>query len=127
MEGSKMTQVLTSAREADRLAEANRVAWNLPRPRVAAASQDTLDWYRFLARYFPGGRRHDFKALAAYGAHRSSAGAVKPSSEAVARADEPQLEWSAATPEDAWEDDGGSTPAESDLPSERGRVRAATS
>jgi hypothetical protein len=30
-----------------------------------------LDWYAFLACYFPGRRRHDLEALKAYEAHRS--------------------------------------------------------
>jgi hypothetical protein len=112
-----MTQVLTSAREADRLGERNRVAWNLPRGRLAAPSQKTLGWYAFLARYFPGRGRHELEALTAYGAYRSSGGTVRPEAEALAQ---PQPDSPAATPEDAWEDDGGATLA-------NGRVPAATS
>jgi len=31
-----------------------------------------LDWSAFVARSFPGRRRHDFEALAAYEAHRNA-------------------------------------------------------
>ena len=102
-----MTQVLTTAREADRLAERNRVAWNLPRGRVAGRSQETLGWYDFLARYFPGRGRHDFEALTAYGAYEASGGTVRP--ETRGEGGKPRPDPSAATPEDAWEDDGGAT------------------
>ena len=76
-----MTEVLTPAREAEGGAERDRVAWGLPRPRVAAPLQETLDWYGFLARYFPGRRRHNLNALTAYHAYRSSGGTVTPPSE----------------------------------------------
>ena len=115
-----MTQVLATAREASDVAERDRVAWNLP-PSPAGASapsQATLDWYGFLARYFPGQRRHNLEALTAYHAYRSSG--VTPSSEAAAPDDAEQRESPAVTPQDAWEDDGGATLAESHPPP-RGR------
>ena len=120
-----MTQVLIPAREASGVAERDRVAWNLPRSRTAAPSQATLDWYGFLARYFPEQRRHNFKALTAYHAYRSSG--VTPSSEAAAPDNAEEPESSAATPQDAWEDDGGAILAESRLPLERGGVAPVTS
>ena len=36
----------------------------------AAGVGEKLDWDAFSARYFPGRRRHDFDAVAAYGAYR---------------------------------------------------------
>ena len=36
----------------------------------AAGVGEKLDWDAFSARYFPGGRRHDLDAVAAYGAYR---------------------------------------------------------
>jgi hypothetical protein len=112
-----MAHVVTTAREADRFAERNRVAWNLPRGRLAAPAQETLDWYAFLARYFPARGRHDFEALTAYAAYRSSGGTARPEAEAF---EQPQPASSAATPEDAREYDGGATLA-------NGWVPAATS
>jgi len=31
-----------------------------------------LEWNQFLTKFFPGGRRHDIEALAAYGAYRNT-------------------------------------------------------
>jgi hypothetical protein len=68
-------------------AERDRAAWNLPRQPVGlklvpapdaddldrdANVQPVLDWQGFLARYFPGRRRHDLEALTAYAAYKSS-------------------------------------------------------
>lgn len=120
-----MREVVLNAREASDVAERNRVAWNLPRPRVAAPSQATLDWYRFLARYFPGRRRHDFEALTAYHAYRLSG--VTPSSGAAAPDEAERPESPSVTPQEAWEDDGGATLAESRLPREPRGVPPVTS
>ena len=42
--------------------------------RVTSSGQASagLDWQAFSAAYFPGRRRHDLEALAAYGAYRGS-------------------------------------------------------
>ena len=117
-----MSRVLTTAERAERTAERDRAAWNLPRqPRAtspappgsrapAAATPDAgsteadeaavrgLDWQAFLARYFPGRRRHDLEALAAYGAYRTAARPGGP---------EPASAESGAA--ESWEDDGGAT------------------
>jgi hypothetical protein len=84
-----MTHVVSVARGADRLAEGNH---------VAEKSLETLGWYDFLARYFPGRGRHDFDALTAYGAYRSSASTVRPRGGAL---EQPQPDSSDATLEDA--------------------------
>jgi hypothetical protein len=39
---------------------------------------DGLDWRRFRAAYFPGSRRHNFKAIVAYGAYKRSARLTEP-------------------------------------------------
>ena len=109
-----MTEVSTS------VAERNRVAWNLPRGHAAVPSQTMLDWHGFRARYFPRRGRHDFAALTAYGAYRASGGTAAPLLERLVHPQDPQP--SAATPEAAWEDEGGSTFAASPTSSERGRV-----
>lgn len=81
-----MTRVLTAAERARIVAERERLAWNLPQPVApaphvspgagptadAASARQRLDWQGYLALYFPGRRRHDFEALASYGAYRSS-------------------------------------------------------
>ena len=53
-----------------------------------------LDWQEFSAARFPGRRRHDLKALVAYGAYKRSQVADEPGPEAA-----PALA--------AWEDEGG--------------------
>jgi hypothetical protein len=64
--------------------------------------RDGLDWQTFRAAYFPGSRRHNFEAIAAYGAFKRLR-AVKPSSNDVestnARTESTALQ--------GWEDDGG--------------------
>jgi len=111
-----MTRVLTSAEHAEVAAdrERNRVAWNLPRqpsPVLAvrdtdgrATVQHTLDWQGFLNLYFPGRRRHDLEAVAAYGAYRSSR-VDRPAAEDIVPHVERVLPGSTAA--DAWEDEGG--------------------
>jgi hypothetical protein len=63
-----------------------------------------LGWYDFLARYFPGRGRHDFDALTAYGAYRSSASTVRPRGQALEQA---QPDSSDATLEDACDEEIG--------------------
>jgi hypothetical protein len=82
-----MTQSLTEAlaERADAAVEArdwerDQEAWNLPRAAVDVTSHEArgrLDWDGFLAAYFPRSRRHDLKAIVAYGAYkRSEAGGM---------------------------------------------------
>ena len=56
--------------------ERDREAWNLPRAPAGTVShlpyRPGLDWDGFRDLYFPGSRRHDLKAIVAYGAYRSS-------------------------------------------------------
>lgn len=56
----------------------NREAWNLPRASVPVVFprryRDGLDWDDFRDLYHPDGRRHDFKAVAAYGVYKNSRG-----------------------------------------------------
>ena len=70
-------QAAANARERER----DRIAWNLPvRPAerdsyVAPIQSDLdkrLDWESFSARYFPGSRRHDLRAIVAYAAYKRS-------------------------------------------------------
>jgi hypothetical protein len=132
-----MTRVLSTAAMADEVAERDRVAWNLPgaaratahapptpaaRGKLAAVPaldvdglaedaivEHDLDWQGFRSRYYPGGRRHDFEALIAYGVYRSSGGVdVRPAGE-VARLRGPVLVPPASTATDSWEDEGGAT------------------
>ena len=53
-----------------------REAWNPPRAPAGTVSRMSyrvgLDWDGFRDLYFPGSRRHDLKAIVAYGAYRSS-------------------------------------------------------
>ena len=73
-----------------------------------AIVRHVLDWQGFLARYYPGRRRHDLEALTAYGAYRSSGGAdVRSAGVARLGASEPVSPESAVT--DSWEDEGGAT------------------
>jgi hypothetical protein len=94
---------------------------------LSRLGEESLDWQGFLARFFPGSRRHDFDALAAYesylndveGRHAdgSSALARGPSgvvhaarSEPTQRNDDEQEP--PATPDtERWEGDGGASAA----------------
>ena len=69
---------------------------------------ERLDWQGFHARFFPGSRRHDFDALAAYESYINAA--------QVARSDATQHggdeEEPPATPDtERWEGDGGASAA----------------
>jgi hypothetical protein len=95
----------------------------------AAGVGEKLDWDAFSARYFPGRRRHDLEAVAAYGAYKQgrdwqNSGAHKAPTrltlvpgESVpaaiaAESDRPALErlLVAVAGEQAWEGKGGLTP-----------------
>jgi hypothetical protein len=60
-----------------------------------------LDWQAFSSRRFPGGRRHDLKAVVAYFAYKQ-----------LLR-DDAEGENIAAEAVETWEDEGGSTPTAS--------------
>ena len=67
-----------------------------------------LDWQGFLARHFPGRRRHDLEALIAYGAYKSSNVAGRQPGEVV-RLEESKPSSPESTATDTWADDGGTT------------------
>lgn len=80
-----MTQPLTEALvEAAREAasadtwERDQAAWNLPREGSdpAPPASTNLDWAGFSEAYYPGSRRHDLRAIAAYAAYRQSTRSV---------------------------------------------------
>ena len=131
-----MTRVLSTAEQADVVAERDRIAWNLPRQPAGAtshapltpagrnglaavpaldvddlaqdgAAEHDLDWQGFLSRYYPGRRRHDFEALTAYGVYRSSGGIDVRSAGEVARPGESEPVPPESTATDSWEDEGG--------------------
>jgi hypothetical protein len=67
-----------------------------------------LDWESFLSAYFPGSRRHNLKAIVAYGAYKRSlvAGEQQASEPAPLKADANSIE---AIAVDEWEDEGGTS------------------
>jgi hypothetical protein len=100
--------------------EAERRSWTVVEPAHPAADQVTpivtsgahapagLDWQAFSAAYFPGRRRHNLEAVAAYGVYRRShPGAVPASDEPVRIA--PGRGVSGARALRDWEDEGGAT------------------
>jgi hypothetical protein len=111
-----MTRAPTSAARADATAaerERDRKAQMVPAPAFDRADHDTtgqeLDWEGFCTAYFPGSRRHDFKAITAYGAYRRSHRVDResvtdaPPSGAAGR-------FSTGAPAiEAWEDEGGAS------------------
>jgi hypothetical protein len=133
-----LTRVLSTAEQADALAERDRVAWNLPRPSATATAhtpptrtgrgqlaavpaldvddiaqdevvEHDLDWQGFVSRYYPGRRRHDFEALIAYGVYRSPGGVDVRSAGEVAQPRELVLVSPEPTATESWEDEGGAT------------------
>jgi hypothetical protein len=95
----------------------------------AAEVGEKLDWDAFSARYFPGRRRHDLDAVAAYGAYKqgrdwqNSGGHKTPTrltlvpSESVPAAIAPESNGPAVerllvavAAEQVWEEEGGFTP-----------------
>jgi len=62
-----------------------------------------LDWEAFSAAYFPGSRRHDLKAIVAYGAYRGSLAAGEQRAGKAARS---SIDAMAV---DEWEDEGGTS------------------
>ena len=70
-----------------------------------------LDWEGFSAAYFPGSRRHDLKAIAAYGAYRRT-DVIDGSSVTEAKAPRSSAEERISTRVSAvasWEDEGGAS------------------
>jgi hypothetical protein len=84
---------------------AENVAAAVASPEDAPAG---LDWHAFSAAYFPGSRRHNLKAIVAYGAYKRSlrAGEQQPSDAARLKADATSTEAHAV---DEWEDEGGAS------------------
>jgi hypothetical protein len=56
--------------------ERDQKAWNLPQASAAIvvprAHDEPLEWEAFQAAHFPGGHRHNLKAIVAYGTYRRS-------------------------------------------------------
>jgi hypothetical protein len=67
-----------------------------------------VDWEGFLAAYFPGSRRHNLKAMAAYGAYKRSRPVDKQSATEAVHLKEAAIA-EAATSVEAWENEGGSS------------------
>jgi hypothetical protein len=74
-----------------------------PDARAETAHRDGLDWDSFRDLYYPDSRRHDFEAIAAYGAYRRS----RPT-QAAGEPEDGHLP-TRAEPFETWEDEGGST------------------
>ena len=68
-----------------------------------------LDWEGFVAAHFPGSRRHDLKAIAAYCAYKRS-GVVGQSPTEASVPEAAERISSRATAVEAWEDEGGASP-----------------
>ena len=121
----------------DQLLSRTALAHDLP----AAGIGEKLDWDAFSARYFPGRRRHDLDAVAAYGAYTTgprlaeqtarttpprltlvpnepAAGCVEPESEGAAV----ERLLVAVAAEQVWEGEGGSLASPS--PTDRGERQA---
>ena len=89
--------------------------------------EERLDWQGFLARFFPGSRRHDFDALAAYesylnDAQHSADGFAAPAcgrssgAAPIVRSDTTQVSYEDEDPPatadtERWEGDGGASAA----------------
>ena len=87
--------------------ERDEKAWNVPRPTALATVPDSvshathdeeLDWKSFVATYFSGTRRHNFKPIIAYSDYRRSLRVSQHS------ATEPDAE---APSIQEWENEGG--------------------
>jgi hypothetical protein len=68
------------------------------RERDSEVHGDRLDWDGFRELYYPDSRRHDLRALVAYGSYKRSPHAAPPPAR---EAEEPSL--------DEWEDEGGAS------------------
>ena len=95
----------------------SRTGERKPRPdvpeRVAAVASPEdapagLDWQAFSAAYFPDSRRHNLKAIVAYGAYRRSLGAGEQEASEAARLKADAISTEAQEVEE-WEDEGGAS------------------
>lgn len=73
---------------------------------TSARAHDGLDWQSFSADHFPGRRRHDLEALAAYSAYRRSHEVDARSSAETARLGAERGQ-AGSTALHGWEDEGG--------------------
>ena len=88
--------------------EGTRPTTNHVAPAAASSAHlpDGLDWQKFSAASFPGRRRHDLEALAAYGAYRRSPAVGKRTAEQPAPISAESGPAGSTGLED-WEDEGG--------------------
>jgi hypothetical protein len=70
------------------------------------AHRDELDWDGFRDLYYPDSRRHDLKAIVAYGSYKKSPPAGQPASEAHLK--DAAMATEAVTLGE-WEDEGGAS------------------
>jgi hypothetical protein len=106
-----LSEAAQAALRADHL-ERDREAWNLPRAPVETVShgayRDRLDWDGFRDLYYPDSRRHNLKAIVAYGAYtRSPHGGSSAKGATDLNGDASSTE---ALPLDEWEGEGGASP-----------------
>jgi hypothetical protein len=116
-----MTRVLSSAQPAEVAddGERDQVARSLPRTPVVTRAhatralkivppiQEEVDWEAFVAAYFPGSRRHDLKAIRAYGAYKRSRGVGEQSTAGGTGSKGAKRISTRAASIEAWEDEGG--------------------
>jgi hypothetical protein len=67
-----------------------------------------LDWQAFSAAYFPESRRHNLRAIVAYGAYRRSSPAGHEQASGAARHGQDAIRSEAVSVE-TWEDEGGAS------------------
>ena len=110
-----LTETLTDAAQVERRAdhlERDREAWNLPRASVepvsGGAHRDGLDWDGFRDLYYPDSRRHNLKAIVAYGAYKSSLLAGRQPASGAARPKGDVISTDALSL-DEWEGEGGAS------------------
>ena len=110
-----LTETLTDAAQMERRADhlkRDREAWNLPRASVETVSggayRDGLDWDGFRDLYYPDSRRHDLKAIVAYGAYKSSLLAGRQPASGAARLKGDAISTDARSL-DEWEGEGGAS------------------
>jgi len=66
-------------------------------PSLWVVGEERADWNGFVARFYPGSRRHDFNALGAYESYRDDVGALPLGTNAALS--DPEIE--------RWEAEGG--------------------
>jgi hypothetical protein len=106
-----LTEAAQAAVRADHL-ERDREAWNLPRASTEAVPQepdrDRLDWDGFRDLYYPDSRRHNLKAIVAYGEYRRPPLAGRRPAGEAGRAKGDAISTEALSLE-GWEDEGGTS------------------